>query len=237
MAISPPPSLPSGGLCRDDAMGWVSGACCPPHFLWLLLRAAGLLWCLLVKPAAASALFLRPSRRPVPPSLVVCLHLGPSYPSKEWFRLMALGTGSTKCFVISALLIAWSANFQGPQQAWGMVTHLLNHMVAGRDPLLTPYCCFTVFQLGAQEVCWAIVFPMHSVTRPASTTLSSSLPAPPALLQKWNSICVWLLFVSPFPGSRRAFSFLCFALSQLFLLKVSFTVLCLGLSLQFDILL
>ena len=30
------------------------------------------------------------------PSLVVCLHLGPSRPSKEWLRLTALGTGSTK---------------------------------------------------------------------------------------------------------------------------------------------
>jgi len=30
------------------------------------------------------------------PSLVVCLHLGPSHPSKEWLRLTALSTGSTK---------------------------------------------------------------------------------------------------------------------------------------------
>ena len=215
MAISPSALLRHLEVCVE-VMLWVGsrGPCCPPHFLWLLFRAAGLLWCLLIKPAAASALFLRPSRRPVPL---------PWWCAFTWVLATLLRSGSDlqlwvqvpqSYFVISALLVLRSANFQGPQQAWGMVTHLLNHMVAGRDPLLTPYSRFTLFQPWSTGSLLGNCFPNVLSDKTSFLPFQALSQPPPALLQKWNNICVWPLCLT-IPRIRRLLVFLSFALSQL----------------------
>ena len=157
---------------------------CCPHLLWLLFWAAGLLWCLFIKPAAASALFLRPGRRPVPLpwwcafTWVLAAHLRSGSDLQLWVQV------PQSYFVISALPVVRSANFQGPHQAWGMVTHLLNHVVAGRDPLLTLYCRFTVFQPWSTGGLLGSRFPSALSDKTSFLPFQALSQPSPALLQR-----------------------------------------------------
>lgn len=77
-------------------MGWVSGALLSSPFS---LASAPGSWSAVVlarQTCSSKCSVPQAKQEASTPSLVVCLHLGPSHPSKEWLRLIALGTGSTK---------------------------------------------------------------------------------------------------------------------------------------------
>lgn len=202
------PSLPSGGLCRDDAMGWVSGALLSLPIFSVASAPGSWSAVVLARQTCSSKCSVPQAKQEAStPSLVVCLHLGPSHPSK-WFRLIALGTGSTKLLCDLSSPGASSQLISRSPAGMGNGNTSSKSHGSWQRPFANSVLLFYSVQHLDTGSLLDIIFP-NALSDKTSFLPFQALSQPQHFCRS-ETTSVSDLFVSPFPGSEGLLvSFFC----------------------------